>query len=150
MSEKPTAGKWEMVRHTAASDYGEDAYTLHPQHAIITGISEADARLIEAAPQMREALKEARLEWLMAFDTYVKGGDPAAVAVLARMDAALAAAGPDKEPVPTAMSGKPTPGPWAYEQDSGASILLTATLSRRLPLSISTIPRLPKRRLMVA
>ena len=38
---------------------------------------------------------EARVEWLMAFDTYVKDGDPAAVAALARMDDTLAAAGSD-------------------------------------------------------
>ncbi len=49
----PAPDKWEMVRHTAASDYGADAYTLWPHGAIVKGVSEADARLIESAPQLQ-------------------------------------------------------------------------------------------------
>jgi hypothetical protein len=105
--DKPTAGDWQMVRHGDGSDYGPDAYTLWPQGIILKNLSEADARLIEAAPKLLAGLIEARQEWLVAYDTYVNDGDPAAVAALARMDAVLAAAGHDASQQPEGKHALP-------------------------------------------
>jgi hypothetical protein len=90
-------GDWEMVRHTVRHDYpdhGPDAYTLRPQGAIITGISEDDARLIEAAPKLQAenaALREA-LGATLAFD--LESIDPANGKGLRDKARAALAAGP--------------------------------------------------------
>lgn len=60
---KHTPKDWELVRHTARSDYGPDAYTLWPQGVIIIGLSDADARLVQAAPKLLAASKMVVDRW---------------------------------------------------------------------------------------
>jgi hypothetical protein len=51
--------KWQMVRHDAGSEYGDGAYTLLPQGVVINeGLTEHEARLIEAAPDAVAILRE--------------------------------------------------------------------------------------------
>src|SRR5439155_13904610 len=47
---------WSLIQHSARSDYGEDAYTLWPDAAILRGLSATSAGLIAAAPDLLEAL----------------------------------------------------------------------------------------------
>lgn len=53
------AQKIELCRHTNASDYGRDAYTVFPGLAICNGLSTQQAALFNAAQDMRKALKAA-------------------------------------------------------------------------------------------
>jgi hypothetical protein len=87
-------GRWQMTQHSAASDYGADAYTLWPQGAIVKGISEADARLLEAAPVMRDALKLAQ----QALNTAprFRVGETDSYKIASAVDKALAAADPPR------------------------------------------------------
>ena len=49
--------KWELVRHTEESDYGKDAYMLWPGGIIVSGLTEKQAALIAAAPDLVKAVK---------------------------------------------------------------------------------------------
>lgn len=93
---KPTPAPWTMARHTAASDYGEDAYTLFPHMAIIIGIDPTTAGLIEAAPALLDALRLAQRA-LNAAPRF-RVGDTDSYKIAAQVDQAIETASTRRQP----------------------------------------------------
>jgi hypothetical protein len=93
---QPTAAPWRLERHTAASDYGEDAYTLFPYMTIIKGIDPATAGLIEAAPALLAALRLAQ----RALNTAprFRVGDTDSYKIAAQVDQAITSASTRRQP----------------------------------------------------
>ncbi len=93
-----TPGPWTFEKgDTYTDDGGEESYlVLGPGKCFIAEVSETgegnaldDARLIAAAPELLEALKAMREDWLTAFDNDVAEGNPDAVKILKDVDDAI-------------------------------------------------------------